>query len=490
MAISDLDNTNLFNSASAVDGLLLTTSEDEVVIRKNINSSFLQTNAIQVKNGDTFLIYSPTGTGGAYYASFFNNSSNIADKRNIIDIDKVTPQYSSNGASLTIYNVPKKADYVSFAALESRKSALKITRNLLFKDLCAIGVLYMGKGKATDDIFFQSNVIPVNAGDILSLYLFTNGTSKYYLSHLSDNYLSDETVIKSVEITPTDGYAEYTVPDGVDYISVGGLTRNIDSAIINKTNKTYSQGSIIHHAVFGDKTNELCDNVSRNRLGKALNTTGITNISSKVINCLGDSITYGYISSGLRANPTWPSGVSDNLGCVVNNYGVSATSICDGSSESFITRLNRMTESSVDVLLIFGGTNDYGDNRAHTLGTITDSPAQGTNFYASFKYLIEQAVTKYPSAIIGIITPLRRSRYTENKYNISIEDIVNAEIEVARHYGCPVLDMFHEGNLNPEISIHSTTYTADGLHPNQNGINRFLIPKISEFSLKLLSYVY
>jgi lysophospholipase L1-like esterase len=215
----------------------------------------------------------------------------------------------------------------------------------------------------------------------------------------------------------------------------------------------------------------------------------IRDYSSKIVNCLGDSITYGYISSGNRANPTWVQGVADNIGCVCNNYGVSATSICDGSSESFVTRLNNMTQTNIDILLIFGGTNDYGDKRAHTLGNITDTPAQGVNFYASFKYLIETAINKYPNAIIAIITPLRRSTYAANTYGISMEDIVNAEINVANYYGLPVLDMYHHGSINPTIDIMRTNYTADGLHPNQAGINRFLIPIFSEFTYNILKYL-
>lgn len=213
------------------------------------------------------------------------------------------------------------------------------------------------------------------------------------------------------------------------------------------------------------------------------------NLSSIIVNCLGDSITYGYISSGVRANPTWPQGLSVNLGCNVNNYGVSATSICSGSSQSFVDRLNAMSESFIDMLIIAGGTNDYGDGRAFTIGSINDTPQAGTNFIAAFKYLIEQAINKYPSAIISVITPSRRSNESANAKGISLPMIVDAEIQVANYYGCPVYDMYHHGTLNPSISIHRTTFTSDGLHPNQAGYNRFFIPQISEFAKHHLEFI-
>lgn len=69
-----------------------------------------------------------------------------------------------------------------------------------------------------------------------------------------------------------------------------------------------------------------------------------------------------------------------------------------------------------------------------------------------------------------------------------MEDIVNAEIEVAQYYGLPVLDMYHNGGLNPTINIHRATFTSDGLHPNQLGIDTFMVGTFTEFIRKNLEY--
>lgn len=244
----------------------------------------------------------------------------------------------------------------------------------------------------------------------------------------------------------------------------------------------------------------IADNLTTNSAQKALSAKQGVKLremcgikSSMVINALGDSITEGWIGGGAGTSQNkWTKQMADNLFCTVNNYGVGGTGICyNATYEPFVTRLNSMAETNIDCLLIFGGTNDFGDKRAHSIGSINDTPALGDNFYASFKHLIEASVNKYPSAAIGIITPIRRSDINAakpNQYGITLDMIVNAEIEVARYYSIPYLDFYHAGGLNPQINIHKTMYTSDGLHPNQAGINKWLAPQITKFAANLLAF--
>lgn len=204
-----------------------------------------------------------------------------------------------------------------------------------------------------------------------------------------------------------------------------------------------------------------------------------------VVNCLGDSITEGWIGPG-SASPTWCQQIAAKLHCTVNNYGVGGTGICNSATfQPFETRLNAMTETTIDALIIFGGFNDYHGQLAASLGTINSTPALGSNFFASFKHLIEAAKTKYPSAAIGIITPMRSRYYEANNKGISLEDVVNAEIEVAAYYGIQCYDFFHDGGITV---LDVNTWTSDGIHPNQNGINKWLAPQFSRFVANLLSY--
>lgn len=280
-----------------------------------------------------------------------------------------------------------------------------------------------------------------------------------------------------------DGYNiinTYTVADDINRITLKKVTHYIED-IKSRKDITAINGKV---ATIESNINNIDERVTN--LEEASPESGL--LTGKVINFLGDSITKGRMSSSTDiANPTFCQKIASNLGCTVNNYGVSATSICNGSSEAFVTRLNRMTETKLDALIIFGGVNDQGDNRATELGTINDAASQGTNFYASFKYLITQAIAKYPAAIIAVITPMRRNTESANVYGITLPDIVNAEIEVAKYYGVPLLDFYHHGGINPALSSQRS-YTADGLHPLQSGIDLFLSPMFTEFVKSLLQY--
>lgn len=211
--------------------------------------------------------------------------------------------------------------------------------------------------------------------------------------------------------------------------------------------------------------------------------------SDMVINCLGDSITEGWMGSA-TSNNKWTTQMADILGCHVNNYGDSGTGICYHQSyQPFVTRLNNMVEANIDLLLIFGGYNDCVSNFATSIGTINDSPALGGNFYASFKHLIEAAITKYPSAVIAVITPLRSKKNTAlngNTNGVTLEQIVNAEVEVCKYYGIPCYDYFHTGGLS-RLTTQLSLYLGDDVHPNQAGIDKWLAPQFTKFAADLLA---
>ena len=416
-------------------------------------------------------LYSVYTNGGAFYDSNKQYISGIKTETDILE--PIAFNVPSN-AKYVRYNVHRYSQDKSCYGLESYLKTTsriyeyinqELSLNKFNRDNIFYGYLYEKHDgniiKRYDKIFLQSNVIRVNAGDKLILYGFTPNKDIFWLSHLIDEDVNNiKNISDTVKITPTKSinglsYAEYIVPESVNLISVAGLKHFADKSYI-----------------------ELIKHESK--------------IRKYIINCLGDSITEGYIktSNGVAtfANPTWCETVKNNLDCVVNNYGVSATSICSGSSESFVERLNRMTEQNIDMLFIFGGTNDYGDNRAVTLGNISDNPSQGNNFYASYKYLIEKSIKKYPNAIIAIVTPMRRQYGDANMHGISIDDIVNAEIEIANYYGLPCLDFYNDGVINPAIKTYREKFTSDGLHPNQLGIDTFLAPKFSSFINECIKY--
>lgn len=152
------------------------------------------------------------------------------------------------------------------------------------------------------------------------------------------------------------------------------------------------------------------------------------------------------------------------------------------------TMANRMTSGNladVDLVTIFGGTNDYGGNKF--LGTISDAKTVDT-FYGNIKNVIDKILTLKPTVQLVFFTPLKRGVFESqpvypnaNGAGFFLPQYVKAIKEVCELYSIPVLDLYSEGGFN-EYTLSS--YTVDNLHPNEAGFV-MLAKKMSAFLEKL-----
>jgi lysophospholipase L1-like esterase len=141
------------------------------------------------------------------------------------------------------------------------------------------------------------------------------------------------------------------------------------------------------------------------------------------------------------------------------------------------------TLKDMDLITIFGGTNDYGASKR--LGTINDGK-ETRSFYGHLKNVIEKVLAaKNPNAKVVMITPLVRGEYKNQpvypKPNLAgntLDKYVNAIIEVADSYDLPVINLFEESGITEE---NLAELTVDNLHPNDAGYE-----KISEVMIKHL----
>ena len=89
--------------------------------------------------------------------------------------------------------------------------------------------------------------------------------------------------------------------------------------------------------------------------------------------------------------------------------------------------------------------------------------------------LFFKLLKKYPKAKIVLLTPIHRTEETKyfNEFGVrncgTLEDYVNAEMEVAKKYNIPILDLYHFSGICPDIEENRKQYTVDGLHPNDKG---------------------
>lgn len=142
--------------------------------------------------------------------------------------------------------------------------------------------------------------------------------------------------------------------------------------------------------------------------------------------------------------------------------------------------------SNVDIVTVFGGTNDYGKNKL--LGNIRDDKTINT-FYGNIKNVINKISTLNPKAKIVFITPLKRGRFSNqpvypnpNKVGFTLEQYVNAIKVVCAEKQIQVIDLFNESGINENNLVE---YTLDNLHPNVAGyvkISKIIADKLDNYN--------
>jgi len=211
-------------------------------------------------------------------------------------------------------------------------------------------------------------------------------------------------------------------------------------------------------------------------------------LKGKKILFLGDSITEGARTSGKAARFSSLIQESEGADCV--NYGIGGTRIAYQNKPSenarwdlnFVDRVDEM-DSETDFVVVFGGTNDYGHGDA-AIGTFEDRTPE--TFYGAMHTLCSKLIAKYPTADIVFLTPLHRAVESQERIKggvntfVTLEQYINVMREVLAYYAIPVLDLYKEGKLQPQVPAIKEMYVPDGLHPNDEG-HKILAQKITAF---------
>ncbi|NQM29347.1 SGNH/GDSL hydrolase family protein [Streptococcus suis] len=193
---------------------------------------------------------------------------------------------------------------------------------------------------------------------------------------------------------------------------------------------------------------------------------------------LGDSITRGEDSAtGYRPmlGNRYTDYVSKTTGMIVNNYGIGGTRISyTDNKKGMVTRVHQL--GTADIYSVFGGTNDFASSVP--LGE------RGSGNLSHFKPAFEQIcqVLRDTGKKCFIITPIKRANtMTANKEGLTLKDYVDAEIEIARDYGIPVLNLFDSFTQTAwKSDVLRAKYMPDGLHPNPAGM-KFIGEAVTKF---------
>lgn len=192
------------------------------------------------------------------------------------------------------------------------------------------------------------------------------------------------------------------------------------------------------------------------------------------VNFLGDSITEGWGTSSPECRYDNVFAELAELG-QVRNYGIGGTRIAYNPTSSdypvwdlyFCARATRM-ELDADLVIVFGGTNDYGHGSA-PFGSPSDITPD--TFIGAVNWLMDYLRGTYPNSRIVFMTPMRREGDTvpSPRTQHPLVDYADAITKAAERHKIDVLDLYRELPIDPNIPEMKASYVPDGLHPNDEG---------------------
>lgn len=211
----------------------------------------------------------------------------------------------------------------------------------------------------------------------------------------------------------------------------------------------------------------------------------------------------GFLGDSITQNAEYVNSYASLTGCTAMNYGVSATHMARKNSSdtnAFERRYTSMAKN-LDMVIVFGGTNDFGHTTTAEFGAFTDGPKTAKyTFYAGLHRLFKGLHDRYPKIPVVIMLPIHHGTeidvpeyiinsdksFTEGTNPTTgktFREYVNAIREVAAFYSLIVLDAYSYSGLSPmtEIGAENRVFFRDGLHLNAAGgerLARWMYPQL------------
>lgn len=411
--------------------------------------------------------------------AFTFSTSNLYDRVNFNNVDKqnyVFAFYVTYIPILERFSNIEKFYNTSYIQNTSRVTQYPIVFDLAQLKIIIKNTIYICKDpKITKDPFYSISAQEINIPAI--------PLEKYYEIYLFFDYDS-----KQLKVLTANGETLknnlFNIPESYSLI-YGVLTNNENYYFPLSLNENFVKGVIrpdFYNTDDGTRANDRhIPKLSQNLI--------ITPQISKnpwfmkSVNFLGDSIT-----KGEDPENDYFRMIDDNIAELTRkhfgflfsrNYGIGGSRITHQSDSNFakkgfIDRYMDM-ENNADLTVIWGGTNDFGSNVE--MGNLSDL-SDNTKFKPAFYNLLMGCMTTFPNSKILVITPCHRKDSrpdnVANTAGMTLKDYRDAEIEICELLGIPYLDMWTELGFTPFNETQKNNYMPDGLHPNIEGMRKFV----------------
>ncbi|MBK5200696.1 MAG: hypothetical protein JJE21_04085 [Spirochaetaceae bacterium] len=157
----------------------------------------------------------------------------------------------------------------------------------------------------------------------------------------------------------------------------------------------------------------------------------------------------------------WKQLIENNNWELVENNSYSGSRVSNTSiiqaPNSNLADDSRLYNYESDIIIIFGGTNDFG--------AILNQPTL-KEFSEKYNYMITTLIEKNPNTILYLCTPLvRHDLQKAQKHQLKLSEVSKTIKKICRaHHECKLIDLYKH-----RIKI-SDFFFVDGLHPNAKGM--------------------
>lgn len=193
-------------------------------------------------------------------------------------------------------------------------------------------------------------------------------------------------------------------------------------------------------------------------------------LNKKKIIFLGSSVTYGAAAQGV----SFVDYIEKRDHVTVIKEAVSGTTLVDEGIDSYISRMEKIKASDVDLLVCQLSTNDATQKKE--LGKVSDAmnlkDFDTHTVAGAMEYIIVYAKENWDCPVVFYTNP----KYDSEEY----QDMVDLLLEIQEKWKIEVIDLWNDTKFNEISEEQRYLYMADEIHPTQAGYLEWWTPYFEE----------